>query len=101
MTISVRVRNLSTGGALLESGRTLPPGSHVQLDLPGCGSLGAEVRWTDSGRTGVQFEEEFDLRRLVPGKTKGFGARLPGDAYRSVELSRAVERSALRGGERG
>ena len=77
MQIPVRVRNISTGGALLESERTIPVEAKVQLDLPGCGSLGAEVRWSESRRTGIQFEEEFDLRRLVPGRTRSFGAKMP------------------------
>ncbi|WP_284734546.1 putative bifunctional diguanylate cyclase/phosphodiesterase [Sphingosinicella terrae] len=84
MQIPVRVRNISTGGALLESDRTVPVEAKVQLDLPGCGSLGAEVRWSESRRTGIQFEEEFDLRRLVPGKTRGFGVRLAGGGQRAA-----------------
>ena len=81
MTMPVRVRNISTGGALLESSRTLPPESSIQLDLPGCGHLGAEVRWAEGKRMGVQFEQEFDLRLLAPGKTAaGFGVKLAGYA---------------------
>jgi hypothetical protein len=81
MTIPVRVRNISTGGALLESSRTLPPESQIQLDLPGCGHLGAEVRWAEGKRMGVQFEQEFDLRLLSPGKAaNGFGVKLAGYA---------------------
>ena len=96
MTIAVRVRNISTGGALLESSRALPPGSHVQLDLPGCGQLGAEVRWAEHKRMGIQFEEEFDLRRLAPGKSAGFGAKLSNNRYLPAEMSQAVEKKALR-----
>ena len=77
MSMPVRVRNISTGGALLECDRALPVEAKVQLDLPGCGNLGAEIRWTEARRMGIQFEEEFDLRRLTPGKGNGFGARLP------------------------
>ena len=96
MSIAVRVRNISTGGALLESSRSLPEGSHVQLDLPGCGQLGAEVRWAEHKRLGIQFEEEFDLRRLAPGKGAGFGAKLAQHSYRPLELSERVEKTALR-----
>jgi EAL domain-containing protein (putative c-di-GMP-specific phosphodiesterase class I) len=96
MQMPVRVRNISTGGALLEGDRALPIDAKVQLDLPGCGSLGAEVRWTDSGRLGIQFEEELDLRRLVPGRPKGFGARSASDSYRPIELSQGIEKRALR-----
>ena len=80
MQMPVRVRNISTGGALVETDRALPFEAKIQLDLPGCGCLGAEVRWADSGRVGIQFDEEFDLRRLVPGKARTFGAKLASTA---------------------
>jgi len=99
MTIPVRVRNISTGGALLESGRTLPPESQIQLDLPGCGHLGAQVRWCDNKRMGVQFEQEFDLRLLAPGKAvAGFGAKLAG--YAGTKFAEgAVGKAPLRASE--
>jgi diguanylate cyclase (GGDEF)-like protein len=99
MTIPARVRNISTGGALIESSRTLPVGANIQLDLPGCGHLGAQVRWTDSRRLGVQFEEEFDLRRLVPGKSS-FGAKLSQQGYTNLRYSEgAVDKKALSAGD--
>ncbi len=97
MNMSVRVRNISTGGALIEGDRCLPTDSKVQLDLPGCGSIGAEVRWTESRRMGVQFEDEFDLRRLAPGKANGFGAKLSPQAYTNLRYAEgAVDKKALR-----
>jgi len=100
MTIPVRVRNISTGGALLESTRTLPVGSAVQLDLPGCGHLGGEVRWSDPKRMGIQFEQEFDLRLLAPGKGGGFGAKLTG--YAGIKYAEAsVNKAPLRASELG
>jgi diguanylate cyclase (GGDEF)-like protein len=95
MTIPVRVRNISTGGALLESSRTLPVASAIQLDLPGCGHLGAEIRWAEGKRMGVQFEQEFDLRLLAPGKAAaGFGVKLAG--YAGTKFAEgAVDKTAL------
>ena len=66
--MDVRLRNISTGGALVECPRGLPPGTHVMVNLPGCGELQAEVRWTDEDRMGIRFAEEFDLRQLSPKK---------------------------------
>jgi diguanylate cyclase (GGDEF)-like protein len=80
-TIPVKVRNISTGGALLECDRMLPAESKVQLDLPGCGNLGAEVRWTEAKRMGIQFEDEFDLRCLAPDKIESFGVKLSPQPY--------------------
>jgi diguanylate cyclase (GGDEF)-like protein len=100
MNMTVRVRNISTGGALIEGDRCLPPDSSVQLDLPGCGSLGATVRWAEGRRMGVQFEAEFDLRRLAPGKDRGFGAKLNPPAYTNLRYAEAAaDKKALSAGD--
>jgi EAL domain-containing protein (putative c-di-GMP-specific phosphodiesterase class I) len=100
MNMTVRVRNISTGGALIEGDRCLPPDSSVQLDLPGCGALGAAVRWTEGRRMGVQFETEFDLRRLAPGKDGGFGAKLKPQAYTNLRYAdAAADKKALTAGD--
>jgi diguanylate cyclase (GGDEF)-like protein len=97
MNMSVRVRNISTGGALIEGDRSLPPDSSIQLDVPGCGSLGALVRWSEGRRMGIQFEQEFDLRRLVPGsKERGFGAKLTPQPYTNLRYAEgAADKKAL------
>ena len=98
----VRVRNISSGGALLECDRMLPVESKVQLDLPGCGNLGAEVRWSEAKRMGVQFEDEFDLRRLAPGKNAGFGAKMAKSAggYNNLKYAdAAADKRALSNGD--
>ncbi len=100
MNMPVRVRNISTGGALLECDRMLPAESKVQLDLPGCGNLGAEVRWSEARRMGIQFEEEFDLRRLAGGKGNGFGAKLNQPAYTNLRYGEAArDKKALSAGD--
>jgi hypothetical protein len=80
MQFQVRIRNISTGGAMVEGDRTLPLGSNVQLDLPEAGSLGAEVRWAESRRMGLQFDEQLDLRKLNAVKQRSFGAA-PAEGY--------------------
>ena len=98
MNMAVRVRNISTGGALVEGDRVLPSESHIQLDLPGCGSIGAQVRWSEGRRMGVQFEQEFDLRRLGPGKERSFGAKLGG--YTNLRYAdQAADKKALSAGD--
>lgn len=71
MTFPVRVRNISIGGALVETSRGIPDGAQVQLDLPGCGSLGAEVRWAQSEKIGIRFDRPFNLRALGPTQVGG------------------------------
>jgi diguanylate cyclase (GGDEF)-like protein len=102
MSMPVRVRNISSGGALLECDRMLPAESRVQLDLPGCGNLGGEVRWSEAKRMGIQFEDEFDLRRLAPGKNAGFGAKLAkgSGGYTNLKYAdAAADKRALSAGD--
>ena len=72
----VRLRNISSGGALLESERGLAPGSVVELDLPGCGTLTAEVRWSQAGRLGIRFNAEFEMAKLAPNRTTSGKVRM-------------------------
>jgi diguanylate cyclase (GGDEF)-like protein len=90
MQFQVRVRNISTGGAMVEGDRTLPVGANVQLDLPEGGSLGAEVRWAEARRMGLQFEEAFDLRKLNAAKPR------ESTDYRTDYLRGQEERRPLR-----
>ena len=69
ITIPVRIRNISEGGANVEGGRTLWPGAEVELDLGEAGWQMAEVRWAEDGQLGLRFFEPFDLDTLVPAKT--------------------------------
>src|SRR5579875_3019141 len=66
ITVPVRMRNISAGGARVEGERHLCPGSEVELDL-GDGSFHiAEVRWSKDGQIGLRFAADFDLDSLVP-----------------------------------
>jgi diguanylate cyclase (GGDEF)-like protein len=60
----VRLRNISAGGAMVESGRELPHGEQVELDLSDGLRLASTVRWAHDGRLGLQFANAFDLSRL-------------------------------------
>ena len=84
----VRLRNISPGGALLETERGLPPGAHVELDLPACGLLAAEVRWSQSGRLGIRFDEAFDVNRLAPTQRKSSNVKVLRPDYLDSEEAR-------------
>lgn len=60
----VRLRNVSAGGALVQSSHDLPEGATVHLELGGVGRLEAIVMWTRGGQTGLAFADPFDLRLL-------------------------------------
>jgi hypothetical protein len=88
MTFAIRIRNISIGGALLESSRELPEGAQVQLDLPGAGNLGAEVRWHEGGRIGIKFDKPFNLGELGPGqRDKAPQSRVVQPTYLASETS--------------
>jgi hypothetical protein len=65
VSIPVRLRNISGGGAQLESERTLQPGSEVELDLGDAGCKAAEIRWSKDGQVGLRFFEDFDFESLA------------------------------------
>lgn len=66
--LGARLRNISSGGALVECREELPIGAHVQLDFAAGGLVDAEIRWTKGTQFGCQFQEKFDLKLLQPAK---------------------------------
>jgi hypothetical protein len=97
MQMPARVRYISTGGALLECDLTIAIDASVQLEVAGCGCLGGQVRWSEAGRIGIEFEEEFDLRRLVSGKGSIFGAKLSSQPSIGIKYADgAVDKSPLK-----
>lgn len=66
ISIPVRLRNISSGGAQLEAPKELQPGVEVELDLGEAGFQYAEVRWAKDGQIGLRFAAEFDLDSLAP-----------------------------------
>jgi len=61
----VRLRNISVGGALVQSSHDLPEGALVYLDLGSAGKLEATVRWTRGGQSGLAFSDPFDVQQLA------------------------------------
>jgi hypothetical protein len=66
--IGARLRNISSGGALVECREELAFEDQIQLDFAAGGLIDAEVRWTKGTQFGCQFREKFDLRLLQPTK---------------------------------
>jgi hypothetical protein len=66
ISIPVRLRNISTGGAKIEADKELKPGVEVELDLGEAGFQYAEVRWAKDGQIGLRFAADFDLDSLAP-----------------------------------
>jgi hypothetical protein len=66
--LGARLRNISSGGALVECREELPVGAEIQLDFAAGGLIDAEVRWTKGTQFGCQFKEKFELKLLQPVK---------------------------------
>jgi hypothetical protein len=61
----VRLRNISSRGALIESEITLFADTRLLLDLGKSGSLAATVAWAVGDQAGLLFDAEFDLQLLA------------------------------------
>jgi hypothetical protein len=88
ISIPVRLRNISSGGARIESERELCSGAEVELDLGEAGFHVAEVRWSNDGQIGLRFAGDFDLDTLVPASLQSHGPSpdLLKPAYLETEL---------------
>ena len=67
-TVEVKLRNISSMGALVECPISVAPGTELAIDIVGVGPVRGTVRWAQSGQFGVQFDGQFDLARLAPKK---------------------------------
>ena len=63
-----RLRNISSGGALVECRETVPLGAEVRLDFGAGGLIEAKVVWTKGTECGVQFKKQFNLKLLQLAK---------------------------------
>jgi diguanylate cyclase (GGDEF)-like protein/PAS domain S-box-containing protein len=66
--LGARLRNISSGGALVECREPVDVGAQIQLDFAAGGLIDAEIRWTKGTQFGCQFKEKLDLRLLQPTK---------------------------------
>ena len=70
VAVEVRLRNISAMGALVETDRAVAPGTQVTLDIVGVGPMVGLVRWSQAGKFGLQFTENFEIARLAPPKRR-------------------------------
>ena len=70
----VRIRDISTSGAMLDGLRIdgNPDGVEMQIELVEDQMFGARIRWARAGKAGIEFHEAFNLERL----NQGHSARL-------------------------
>ncbi|HKX92214.1 MAG TPA: EAL domain-containing protein [Sphingomicrobium sp.] len=68
--MEVKLRNISSMGALVECPIAVAPGTTLVIDIVGVGPVQGVVRWAQSGKFGLQFTDPFDLARLAPKKER-------------------------------
>lgn len=67
-THPVRVRNISSGGAMIEIGRDARIANIVELELSSEDRLSGTVRWVRDRRVGIAFDHPADAARLARGE---------------------------------
>jgi predicted signal transduction protein with EAL and GGDEF domain len=60
----IRLRNISAKGALVECEQSLTPGTAMVIDIVGVGPVTGKVVWAQTGKSGIRFDDPFDLGRL-------------------------------------
>jgi PilZ domain len=70
--VTVRVRNLSPGGMMVDGNAIFHEGAAISADLRGIGAVAGRIAWIAEGRAGVAFDEEIDPKeaRHPVGQTK-------------------------------
>lgn len=60
--VTVRVRNLSPGGMMVDGSAGFTVGARVSTELRGIGEIEGVVAWTKPGRVGITFDADVDPR---------------------------------------
>ena len=79
--VELKLRNISSMGALVECQVPVMPGTELSIDIVGVAPVRGIVRWAQSGKLGVQFEQHFDLGRLSPKKDRKSDVRMLTPSY--------------------
>jgi hypothetical protein len=60
-----RIRNLSSGGLMVEAHVPLEADELVQIELKAGDQLAGRIRWTDEGRIGIAFDEPIEVGTVL------------------------------------
>jgi len=85
-----RLRNISSGGALVECRDEVEIGTDIGLDFGAGGVIAGKIVWAKGTQFGVQFAEKFDLKLLqVAAAPLPKGAKVMRPNYLSGDSSQA------------
>ena len=88
---TTRVRNLSSGGMMIDVTNDPVPGAPLVAEVRGIGEITGRIAWSSPGRAGVAFTQEVDPRLAragvapkvgLPEYLKSVPGRRPGLAIR-------------------
>lgn len=65
---TVRLRNISASGVLIDAQIDFPEGSELTLDLGKSGQYAATVGWSRGGQAGLVFKTPFQLKALAAAR---------------------------------
>ena len=83
-----RLRNISSGGALVECRQPVEVGKEIELDFAAGGLIPARIVWTKGTQFGVQFRKKFNLKLLQQVATpKPKGAKFMTPDYMKSDAS--------------
>ena len=85
--VSVRVRNLSAGGMMVEGDFQIKRGTRVAAELRNVGPVAGTVVWVIGRRLGVAFDEQIDPK-LARMQVQGGPKEAPGYARAAVNPPR-------------
>ena len=67
--VSVRVRNLSPGGMMVDAPVAFHIGAPISAALRGIGAVAGRIAWVAEGRAGIAFDQEIDPKNARGGPT--------------------------------
>ena len=94
----VRVRNISTTGALIEAAVLPPPGTQVRLGRASLSATGTLV-WVENAKAGMRFDAPVAVADWLPQGRRGFGQQFVDELFHQKRLGAA--RGTFSGGSDG
>ena len=94
----VRVRNISTTGALIEAAVLPPRGTKVRLGRASLSATG-ELVWVENAKAGMRFDEPVTVTDWLPQGRRGFGQQFVDELFHQKRLGAA--KGAFSGGSDG
>jgi hypothetical protein len=82
----VRLRNISSGGALIESSGAFPIGAELLLDLGEAGAIFGSVHWARGDQAGIKFHSPYNLGDLAKARPEVAGVRWKAPDYLREDL---------------